>query len=106
MAKFYGPIGYASTSEDSSSSGVWGEIFTEHNYYGDWIRDGRLLQSTDKVNSDISISNRLSILSDPFAINNFHSMRYVTYLNTKWKIENVEVAYPRLILTLGAEFNA
>lgn len=104
MAKWYGAIGYGETVETSPS--VHTEKITERFYYGDITRDTRRLQSSDKINDDIVISNQLSIVSDPYACKNFHSMRYATYMGTKWKITDVEVQFPRLILSLGSEYNA
>lgn len=103
MAKFYGTIGYAKTVE--TMPGVWTEQIAERNYYGDVIRNSRRLQSSDKVNDDINISNQISIVADPYAINNFHSMRYAEFMGAKWKISDVEVQYPRLLLTLGGLYN-
>lgn len=103
MAKWYGVIGYAETVE--TKSGIWEEQITERDYYGDLFRNSRRLQSTDKVNDDINISNQLSIVADPYAINNFYSMRYAEFSGAKWKITDIEVQYPRLILTLGGVWN-
>jgi hypothetical protein len=33
-------------------------------------------------------------------------MLYVEFMGTKWKITNVEVQYPRLILSVGGVYNA
>lgn len=103
MAKFYGKIGYASTVE--TKPGVYEEQIVERSYYGDLVRNTRRLQSADQVNDDINISNEISIVADPYATNNFHTMRYAVFMGTKWKISNVEVSYPRLILTLGGVYN-
>lgn len=103
MAKYYGKIGYAETTE--VNPGVWEEVIIEKSYYGDLIRNIRRLQSSDKINDDINISNELSVIADPYAMNNFHSMRYVEFMGTKWKVSSVEVQYPRLILTLGGLYN-
>lgn len=103
MAKFYGVIGYATTEE--TKPGVWKEQITERNYYGDLTRNSRMLQSGSQVNDDLNIANEISIVADPFANQNFHSMRYVEYMGTKWKISKVEVQYPRLILTVGGVYN-
>ena len=103
MAKFYGKIGYANTVE--TKPGVYEEQIVERSYYGDLIRNTRRLQSSDKVNDDINISNEISIVADPYATNNFHTMRYAVFMGTKWKISNVEVSYPRLILTFGGVYN-
>lgn len=103
MAKFYGKIGYANTVE--TKPGVYEEQIVERSYYGDLIRNTRRLQSADQVNDDINISNEISIVADPYATNNFHTMRYAVFMGTKWNISNVEVSYPRLILTLGGVYN-
>mgnify|MGYP003392037811 FL=1 len=104
MAKFYGVIGYAISEE--TEPGVFEEQIIERNHVGDVIRNTRRLKEVGKVNDDITISNQISILSDPFTSNNFHTMRYVSYMGSKWKVVEVEVQYPRLILTLGGLYNA
>lgn len=103
MAKWFGKIGFAETKE--TTPGVWSEVITTHEYYGDVSRNSRRLQTSDKLNDDINISNEISIVADPFANNNFHSMRYIEFMGAKWKITNVEVKYPRLVLTLGGLYN-
>ena len=103
MAKFFGKIGYAETKQ--TSPGVWEEEITEREYFGDLTRNTRRLQSSGNFNDNIVVSNEISIVSDPFANQNFHAMRYVEFMGTKWKITNVEVRYPRLILTLGDVYN-
>ena len=103
MAKFYGEIGYVETTE--TEPGVWIENIIKRNYYGDLIRNTRSLVSPGNVNDNINISNEISILADPYANEHFHSMRYVEFMGAKWKITNVEVKYPRLILTIGGLYN-
>lgn len=99
MAKWFGKIGFAETKE--TSPGVWEEIITVREYYGDVTRNTRRFQSSENLNDNIVVSNDISIVADPYAIQNFHAMRYVEFMGVKWKINNVEVSYPRLILTLG-----
>lgn len=103
MPKYYGAIGFGKTEE--TSPGVFKERITEKMYSGDMIRNTRKLQSTNQVNDNINISNELSILADPFANDNMYSMRYVTFMGAKWKITNVEVVSPRLLLTIGGLYN-
>lgn len=103
MGKWYGKIGYAETVENEPGS--WVEQITERAYYGDVISSRWMRQSSDKVNGDINLSNRISVLADPFAIKKYSSMVYVEYAGSKWKISDVEVAYPRLILTVGGVYN-
>ena len=103
MAKFYGVIGYAVTKE--TAPGVWTEEIAEQSYYGDLTRNMRRLQDSGDLNDDINVANEISIVADPYANANFHSMRYVAFMGAKWKISKVEVQYPRLLLTLGGVYN-
>lgn len=103
MGKWFGKIGYAVTEE--TTPGVWVEQITERTYYGDIIRNTRRLQTSDKLNDDINVSNEISIVADPFARENFHAMRYIEFMGTRWKVSSVEVQYPRLILSLGGVYN-
>lgn len=99
MAKFYGAVGYA-TSE-KTSPGVYKTVITERDYFGDVIKNNRRLQSSEYVNDDITVSNQISIVADPYAIQNFHAIRYVEFMGAKWKVTTVDEQYPRLLLTLG-----
>lgn len=103
MAKFYGAIGFATLTE--TDPGVWKEQIVKHNYYGDLLQNSRRLQSADQLNDNINVTNEISIVADPYANANFHSIRYVEFMGTKWKVSNVKVQYPRLILTLGGVYN-
>lgn len=103
MAKWDGYIGFGKTVE--TKPGVWDDIVTPHYYYGDVIRNTRALRSGDQVNDSIVVNNTISIIADPYANQNFHNIRYITFMGTKWKVSNVDVQYPRLILTLGEVYN-
>lgn len=103
MAKFYGEIGYAESVE--TKPGVWVEKITTRNYPGDLIKNIKNQQSTDQLNDELNIANEISIVADPFANKNFHSMVYVEFMGAKWKIKKVDVRYPRLILTIGGVYN-
>lgn len=103
MARFYGTVGFAVEAE--GKRGVHIEEIVEHEYYGDLMRDTRNLQTASKLNDDITISNQISIVADPFAVENFHAIRYVKYMGTAWKVSSVEVQYPRLILSVGGVYN-
>lgn len=103
MSKWYGVIGFTETVE--TTPGVWKDQIVERPYFGDLVRNARRLQSTDHLNDDVNISNEISIVADPYANENFHSMRYAEFMSTKWKVSDVEVQYPRLNLTLGGVWN-
>lgn len=103
MAKWHGIIGYAETKE--TSPGVWAETITKRKHFGDVTRLSSRWQSNDSATDNITLSNQISIIADPFARLNFSSMRYVEFMGTRWEISDVVVQYPRLILTTGGVYN-
>lgn len=112
MAKFYGPIGYGITYEKTEvvdgkevKTGVWVDKIIERNYSGNVIQNSRRMSPGESINENLDISNRLSILADPYAMQHFHAIKYVKWLGAAWKVSSIEVAYPRLILTIGGVYN-
>ena len=103
MAKFYGPVGYVEMVE--TKPGVWSEQITERIHRGDVIRNVRRFQSADKLTDDLVINNEISIVADPYAIDNLRHIRYVEFMGAKWEVTNVNIERPRLILTLGGTYN-
>ncbi len=103
MAKYYGSVGFAETTE--TRPGIYTETIVERDYSGDLLQNIRNLQTSDSVNDDINVANKISIVSDPYADQNFHTMRYIRFMGAKWKISRVEVQRPRLILTIGGLYN-
>lgn len=104
MAKFYGPIGYATSVE--VRPGVWKDEIEERNYSGDFIRNNsRWTESSEGTNDNLTVNNQISIVADPFAENNCHAMKYVRFFGAYWKITSIEVKHPRLILTVGGVYN-
>src|ERR1044072_1799254 len=99
MAKFNGKVGYGETVE--TAPGVNEDQITEVVYFGDVIRNTRLLQSGEKVNDDLSVSNSISIVADAYANEHFFAIRYVEWAGVLWKVSEVEVQRPRLLLRLG-----
>ena len=103
MGKFYGQIGYAQTVE--TSPGVWREEIIEKNYSGDVIKNSSKMRDGQYLNANITIDNRISIVADPFAYQNFSTMRYAKWMGAIWKITSVDVQRPRLILSIGEVYN-
>lgn len=101
--KFYGKIGYAESVE--TSPGVWKEKITEREYYGDIIRNARRLENGEWLNDDINVNNTISIVADAYLYEHFFNIRYVEWMHSRWKVSNVEVQRPRLVLTIGGLYN-
>lgn len=104
MARFCGEVGYVDNVEDPPGSGVWVDVPTEKTYYGDVLENTRQLTG-EGVNSDISVSNQISIVVDPYAIEYFAKIKYVRWAGSLWVVTSVRVREPRLILSLGSVYN-
>ena len=104
MNKFYGMIGFA--LQERRDNSITEESIIERPYYGDVRRNSRRYEgSSDQMLDNLTINNEISILADAYANENFHAMRYVVFMGTKWKITNITVEAPRLLLTIGGVYN-
>lgn len=103
MNKFYGAVGYA--VEKEISPGVYKNLIITHNYYGDVLRNSRQYQTSGNLNDNLNVSNEISIIADPFAYENFYAIKFIEFMGVKWKVTNIEVKYPRLILSIGGVYN-
>lgn len=108
MAKFYGLIGYTDTIETDpvNRPGVFREVvLDERHYYGDVLSNNKRFEKGEHLNDDLNVRNEISILADQFAFENFAKLRYLYWNGTKWKITDVKLAYPRMVLTIGGIYN-
>lgn len=103
MARFYGKVGYGDTVE--TGPGVWEDVITEYSYRGDVVRNSRSLVDGQSANDDITVGNSISIVADAYAREHIFAMRYIEWQGALWKIEEVEVVRPRLLLRLGGVYN-
>lgn len=105
MAKFYGPIGYLITEE--TSPGVWTTPhIVERKCKGDVLQNYRKVSQGESINDDIDVSNRISIVADPFAMQHFYTIKYVKWMGAYWKVTTIDASQrPRLILTIGGVYN-
>lgn len=102
MAKFSGRIGFV---RPVRQNGVYTYAVTEKKYYGDILQNHRRWDTADKVNDDLDISNRISILANDFLKENIGYMKYAEFMGQMWEIKSFEIAYPRVILLLGGVYN-
>lgn len=104
MAKWYGKVGYSTTME--TSPGVWEEQYTEREYYGDMTRNHKRWESSSQqLNDNITLQNEISIVCDPYALQNFQYIRYIEVMGSFWKVTSVDVQYPRLVLSIGGVYS-
>lgn len=102
MARFFGKVGYG--TDVDKGLGVHEIEIVEREYYGDVVRNSRKLGEGEKVNDDLSVGNSISIVADAYANDHFFAIRYVEWAGTLWKVSNVDVQSPRLLLRLGGPY--
>lgn len=104
MAKFHGEIGYAAEKIEVRP-GIFKDSVVEYSYFGDVIRNARGLEAGTSVNDNVTVSNSISIVADAYAREHIFAMRYIKWQGVLWKIVEVEVVRPRLLLRLGGVYN-
>lgn len=105
MAKFSGMIGFSQESESGPETGIWTQNIVEKKYYGDVVNGTYKWNEGSKVNDDLNISNKFSVVANDFAISNIGYMLYVVWKGFKWKIMTAEIQGPRIILYVGGLYN-
>lgn len=102
--KFYDAIGFAESVENEDT-GISEDIIVERMLFGDVLRNTRVQSEGDKVNNDATIGNRFSVILDPYASENFNSIRYVKWMGRRYLLTNIEIVPPRLNLTPGGVYH-
>lgn len=102
--KYYGKIGFWNGDEEVAPD-VFAPRITERCYAGEVTRNYRKFQNGEYQNDNLTVNNQIRILSDLYAQLNWNSIRYAEWNGVKWKVNTVEIAYPRLVLELGGVWN-
>lgn len=111
MGRYFGKVGYAIRQEKpvegqpGRHSGIWEDVITEKEYYGDINKYGSKYVNGIGLNDDIRITNQLSVIADAFMYENHSHIKYVIVMGVRWKVTDVTVNRPRITLTLGGEYN-
>lgn len=105
--KFFGKVGYCYSEEGSGErAGIWEDVVSERDYYGDVLANRRRYDTqSESVLDNLTVSNRISIVADAFAFEHFFAIKYIEWMGAKWKVTEVEVQRPRLILQIGGVYN-
>lgn len=102
--KFAGKVGFELYSEDVP--GVYSSHIVEKPYKGTMEQELRRLYSSDETTAkDIKLDNRIRIVANPYALQNYQSIKYVKHMGAYWEVKTVDVKYPDLLLYLGGVYN-
>ena len=104
MTRFCGQVGYIETIE--SAPGVWTEKETVRKHTGEVLTSSRRYENGTSINDNLVMSSRLSIVADGYAKDHFSFIKWVELWGVKWKVTNIEVQFPRLILSFGGVWSA
>ena len=103
MAKWAGKIGFAETVKGDDD--ITRTTIIERSFKGDVLQDYRNWEDSERINGNINISNRISVVAKDYMLTHLQYMRYVTWQGAKWRIKSISVAYPRVVLLLGDLYN-
>lgn len=104
MAKFCGIVGYEEQVETRPN--IFEPKIRERKYYGDILRNNKLIENSGNLNDDIKVNCLISIVADAYAYDHFFAIKYVTWQKSKWKVTNVDPSQRhRILLTLGGMYN-
>lgn len=103
MSKWSGDLGFVIPYETKPD--VWDDVPVVKQYLGDVFRSGRRFQQTDNPSDKIVVTNEISVVANNFLKQNYIYLKYCTYMGIKWKVSSVDVALPRIKLTLGDVYN-
>jgi hypothetical protein len=99
VSRYYGNIGFA--VQEETRPGIWEDTIEEKSYKGDILHSGRRYENSENINDDVVLTNRFSIISDAYLTSHIPSLRYLTYMGSKFKITSVELERPRVIISVG-----
>lgn len=104
MARFRGEIGFVNSA--LIEPGVYeSEVISEKRFIGDLLAVSKKWAEGEKINDDLELSMRVSIVLKPNTDLNIGGIKYVRVYGTCWKVVKMEVKHPRLILTIGGVYN-
>lgn len=103
MAKYAGLVGYV--TQEETKPGVWTPVENPRRMRGDVIRLSSSSQNGNKINDDITLNHRVSLVGDAYAFGNYYNIRWIEIDGLKWEVSSVEVQRPRLIVSIGGLWN-
>lgn len=106
MGRYYGKVGFLKDEIESETRPSRFEPEMEERYYsGNLLKNYASQQNAEKLVDDVTISDDLSIIADPYALNHFSSIKYVELFGTLWEAKSISVEYPRLRISFGGVYN-
>lgn len=103
--KYSGRIGFKITAPRDQDSDIYEPTITWVKYKGDCPRVmTKWTDSSEGINSNVDISQTISIVADPFLMNNYLSIFAIEFMGHFWEVKNIQVKYPRLEMSIGGVY--
>lgn len=102
--KFSGEIGFWE-GDVEVKKGIYKPKIVERHYTGDVSYSYRKNDSSQFQNDDFTLNNRISILADLYAQENFMSIKYIVWRGKPLKVKTTEINYPKLMMDIGGVYN-
>ena len=103
MAKFAGLVGYV--TQEETKPGVWTPVEQTRPMKGDFYMESSRHQNGDKMNENIALNHRISLVGDAYSFRNYHAIRWIEIEDIKWEVTSIEVKRPRLIVNVGGLYH-
>lgn len=103
MARFSGIVGYV--SQEETAPGVWTPVNKPRKMKGNVLRQTSSNSNSGNVNDDVTLNHRVSLIGDAYAFENYFNIKWVKMDTKVWKVTNIEIERPRIIVTLGGVWN-
>ena len=103
MAKFAGLVGYV--TQEETKPGVWTPVEQTRLMKGDFYMESSRHQNGDKMNENIALNHRISLVGDAYSFKNYYAIRWIEIENIKWEVTSIEVKRPRLIVNVGGLYH-
>lgn len=104
MARYHGKVGFL-IPEDNQETGVARERAVEKPFFGTVIEHTRRWDPEPQRNEDLGLSNQISITATDYAFKYASAIAYATFMGQRWKVTNMRLKPPQIILTLGGIWN-
>jgi len=109
MARYSGLVGYV--TQEETVPGVYSPVENTKLMRGNVLREtvsqqADRIHSGNKVNSDITLGHRVSLVGDAYAFGNYYNIKWIELDAMKWEVNSIELQRPRIIVSLGGLWNA
>lgn len=98
-----GVIGYG--EQQKTAPGVWENVIVEKRYRAEVLKPSVGIEEAGKVNDDLKVGNSLSVVATAYHNAHIFDIQYISWQGKLWKVSNVDVLPPRLVMRLGGLYH-